>query len=98
MNIDTKEVYTTGENGEIFSSADITAISRVILFNDKYHTFNQVVNQLKKALGCCEEIAFSLTYNIHKNSNGEVFRGNISDCIRVSSVLRDINLKTQILT
>lgn len=92
MKIETKEVE------EVVSISEVTTISRVILFNDNYHTFNQVVDQLQKAIGCSEEIAFSLAYTIHTAGKCEVFRGKILDCVRVSSILREINLKTQIIT
>ncbi len=71
--------------------------TKIILFNDNYHTFEQVINQLMKALKCSEEIAFYHTNTIHTKGQSTVFKGDIQDCLRVSSILQEINLKTKIV-
>lgn len=72
--------------------------SKVILFNDVIHTFEQVVNQIIKATGYTEERAFYHTMNVHTKGKSEVYKGNTLDCINVSDVLREINLKTQVVS
>jgi ATP-dependent Clp protease adapter protein ClpS len=71
--------------------------TKVVLFNDNYHTFAQVINQLMKAIKCSEETAFYHANTIHTKGQSIIFKGEIQDCLRVSSILSEINLKTQIL-
>ena len=71
--------------------------TKVVLFNDNYHTFDQVVNQLMKAIGCSEETGFYHANAIHTKGQSDVFKGDIQKCLKVSSILNEINLKTQIV-
>jgi len=70
--------------------------SKVILFNDEIHTFDEVIGQLIKALGCDTAKAESLTWEVHSNGKALVFDGPMDDCLKVSSVLEEIALHTQI--
>lgn len=70
--------------------------AKVILFNDEFHTFDDVIIQLIKAINCTLEQAEALTWEVHYKGKALVFDGDISECIRVSSVLEEINLGTQI--
>lgn len=70
--------------------------SRVILFNDDVHTFEEVANQLVKAIECSLEHATKLTNEVHTKGKAAVFEGEMVDCIRVSFVLEEISLHTQI--
>lgn len=71
--------------------------TKVVLFNDNYHTFDQVIKQLMLAIKCSEETAFYHAQTIHTKGKSDVFKGDIQDCLRVSSILQEINLKTQIV-
>lgn len=68
----------------------------VILFNDDVHTFEEVINQLVKALGCSTAKAEELTWQVHNNGKAAVYEGPMSECLRVSAVLEEIALHTQI--
>ncbi len=70
--------------------------AKVLLFNDEFHSFEDVIFQLIKAINCTLEIAESLTWEVHSRGKAIVFNGDIGECIRVSSVLEEINLGTQI--
>ncbi|MCS6808577.1 MAG: ATP-dependent Clp protease adaptor ClpS [Candidatus Kapabacteria bacterium] len=70
--------------------------SRVILFNDEWHTFDEVIEQIIKATGCSYERAESLTWEVHNTGKAMVYEGDLSDCLRVSSILEEIKLRTQI--
>ena len=39
--------------------------TKVVIFNDNYHTFDQVITQIMKAIGCSEETAFYHANTIH---------------------------------
>lgn len=71
---------------------------KVVLFNDDYHTFEEVINQLMKAIRCGRAKAEAYTWEVHTKGKAIVFDGEIEECIRVSAILEEINLKTEIQT
>jgi ATP-dependent Clp protease adaptor protein ClpS len=73
-----------------------TNAAKVILFNDDWHTFDEVINQIIKATGCSLEKAESLTWEVHNKGKALVYSGEMHECLRVSGVLEEINLHTQI--
>jgi len=77
---------------------DVGLPAKVILFNDDFHTFDEVIAQLIKAIGCSYEKAESLTWEVHTKGKAVVYTGELSECLRVSSVLEEIALHTQIET
>jgi len=72
--------------------------SRVILFNDDLHSFDEVISQIVKATKCSFEVARDKTFEVHIKGKAIVYSGNLSECLRVSSVLEEILLHTQIET
>ena len=72
--------------------------SKVILFNDEVHTFEEVINQIIKATGCNQSRAEALTWEVHTRGKAMVFEGSLEECLRVSGVLEEIALHTQIET
>jgi ATP-dependent Clp protease adapter protein ClpS len=77
---------------------DTGTLSRVVLFNDDEHTFDEVIAQLIKALNCNFEIARDYAFEAHEKGKAVVFSGSMKDCLRVSSILEEIALNTQILS
>ena len=76
--------------------SDITNPARVILFNDDWHTFEEVIIQLIKAIKCTSEQAEALAMETHSKGKSCVFEGDLNSCLRVSSILEEIALHTQI--
>ena len=70
--------------------------TRVLLFNDEIHTFDEVANQIIKAINCDFEKAMQLANEVHNSGKAVVYEGNLEECLRVSSVLEEIALITQI--
>ena len=70
--------------------------ARVIVFNDEIHTFEEVIGQLIKALRCDSTKAEGLTWEIHNSGKAAVFEGPMEECVKVSGVLEEIALHTQI--
>jgi ATP-dependent Clp protease adapter protein ClpS len=70
--------------------------SRVILFNDEWHSFEEVIEQIIKATGCSFDKAEDLTWEVHTAGKAAVFEGEMNECLRVSNVLEEILLRTQI--
>jgi ATP-dependent Clp protease adaptor protein ClpS len=77
---------------------DINIGSRVILFNDDWHTFEEVIAQIIKATKCSFIEARDKTFEVHVNGKAVVYSGEMADCLRVSGILEEILLHTQIET
>lgn len=69
---------------------------RVILYNDEIHTFEEVITQLIKATGCSQSEAEKLTLKVHNEGKARVFEGSFEECFRVNSILKEIQLITEI--
>ena len=86
----------TDEDVETLMIDDITYGNRVLLFNDEIHTFDEVITQIIKAINCDTIRAEQLTLEVHTKGKAVVFEGEMFECIRVSSILEEIALHTQI--
>lgn len=71
---------------------------KVILYNDDWHSFEEVIQQIIKAIKCTFEIARDLTFEVHVKGKALVFNGDMKDCLKVSSVLEEIALNTEIVS
>lgn len=80
------------------SATDETFESKVILYNDDWHTFDEVITQLMKAIGCTFEQGKDFAFEVHFNGKAIVFNGSLSKCLAVSSILEEIALHTQVVT
>lgn len=89
----------TGQtDSEIEELTDIGLSFRVLLFNDDFHTFDEVISQIMKATSCSFERARDLSIEAHINGSAIVFSAGLSKCLFVSSVLEEIGLRTQVLS
>jgi ATP-dependent Clp protease adapter protein ClpS len=70
--------------------------AKVILYNDEVHTFDDVIDQLIKATGCASTQAEAWAWEVHTKGKANVFEGTMDECLRVSGVLEEIALHTQI--
>ena len=77
---------------------DINIGSRVVLFNDDWHTFEEDIAQIIKATKCSFIEARDKTFEVHVNGKAVVYSGEMADCLRVSGILEEILLHTQIET
>jgi ATP-dependent Clp protease adaptor protein ClpS len=69
---------------------------RVILFNDEVHTFDEVIRQIVIAIDCSVARAEALAWQVHTKGKANVFDGGFEACFRVQSILRDIELITEL--
>lgn len=69
---------------------------RVILYDDDVHTFDEVIEQLIKALECSTSHAEELTFKVHNEGKANVYEGTFEACFEVNSVLKEIQLITEI--
>ena len=81
---------------EVLLINDIVFGTRVLLFNDEIHTFDEVANQIIKAIGCDFDKAMQLTNEVHNDGKTSVYEGELEECLRVSGILEEIALLTQI--
>jgi len=79
-------------------TTDVNLSSRVALYNDDWHTFEEVIAQLIIATKCSFEKARDIAFEVHVKGKAIVFSGSMSECLKVSSVLEEIALHTQILS
>ena len=82
---------------ELEDSTSVDTEYRVFLFNDDHHTFDEVIEQLIKAINCSYEKARSFAFEVHVKGKAMVFSGNMQSCLKVSSILEEIALHTQII-
>ncbi|NTW56853.1 MAG: ATP-dependent Clp protease adaptor ClpS [Chlorobiaceae bacterium] len=80
------------------TGTDLLDPCHVVLFNDDDHTFDEVIGQIIKATQCSRSNAERCTWEVHNTGRSIVFTGAIGPCLKVSSVLEEIALKTEIQT
>jgi ATP-dependent Clp protease adapter protein ClpS len=83
---------------ELVADVDTLDSWRVVLFNDDDHTFDEVIFQIIKAVRCPRSIAEKHTWEVHTKGRSIVYAGEMYNCIRVSAILEEIALKTEIQT
>lgn len=71
---------------------------RVVLFNDDVHTFDEVIFQIIKAIQCTRSKAEKHTWEVHTKGLSIIYSGTLSTCLKVSSILEEIDLRTEIQT
>ena len=86
------------KQSEQISGTDLLDAYRVVLFNDEEHSFDEVIEQIIKAVRCSRQQAEKHTWEVHTRGRSIVFAGSMIICLRVSSVLEEIALKTEIQT
>ena len=67
----------------------------VILYNCDCHTFDEVILQLQKSIGCDLEKAEALAVEAHISGRVIAFSGDFDECERVAASLRSIKLQVE---
>ena len=83
-----------------FDWLDVTATTELavappwmtILHNCDCHTFEQVVRQLQKAIGCSEAEGWEIARQVHNTGKAVVRVGPEAECVRVGNILAAIGL------
>lgn len=76
---------STGEGGWI-----------VIVFNNDYNTFEQVIGILQKATNCTLEEAELETWEVHYLGRSLVHHGTREECDRAADIIRTIGIKVDV--
>lgn len=67
----------------------------VIIYDDDWHTFPEVIQQVQKATGCPLDKAVEITNQVHNNGRAIAFAGSSEECERVATILRQIKLQVE---
>ena len=70
--------------------------AKTILFNDDYHTFQEVANQLMRAIRCTYSDGMALANTVHTTGSAVVYTGHVERCEAVAMVLEEIALKVTV--
>jgi len=68
-----------------------------ILHNCDCHTFEEVVRQLMKAIGCSEAEGWEIAWRIHNTGQAVVKVGGEEECVRVADILAEIGLRVSVV-
>ena len=92
MSVETEAMFA-------FDTETLTeVVCRTILYNDDEHTFDEVIDQVMLATGCSSAKAEAIAWDVDSRGQACVYEGELFDCIKVSAVLEEIALHTQVLT
>jgi ATP-dependent Clp protease adapter protein ClpS len=78
------------------TQVEVQLPSRVLLYNDDVHTYDEVIFQLMKATGCPLFEAESMVLEVDLRGQAYVFEGEMLRCLNVSSILEEIELLTEV--
>jgi ATP-dependent Clp protease adaptor protein ClpS len=78
------------------TDVEVVIRARCILYNDDYHTFDEVIEQLMIAIRCSARRAEDMAWQVHNHGNCVVHVGAIEDCLEISAVLGEIDLRTEV--
>ena len=67
----------------------------VILYNDDWHTFEEVESILQKATGCALEKATAIAMEVHLKGRAICFSGSKEECDRVAAIIATIRLQVE---
>lgn len=67
----------------------------VIVYDDDWHSFTEVIIQLQKATGCTFRKAHDLSHAIDSFGRAVVYSGSQQECERVAGILREIRLQVE---
>ncbi len=67
-----------------------------ILFNDDFHTFEEVIRQVMKAVKCSREVAETATWKAHTDGKAPVAIGPKDFAVNVAAILEEINLTAKV--
>ena len=84
---------------ELLSPTDIDTTTEsftLILFNDNFHSFEEVIDQVMKAAGYGYDKAEAITLEVHNKGKSAVLSGDLNRCLRAQTVLEEIQLRTTI--
>ncbi len=89
-------IQIPNQSEKILTDVLVEQPAKVILFNDEIHSFDEVIGQIIKATSYDYSKAEALTWEVHSCGKASIYEGTMDGCLRVSHVLEEIALHTQI--
>lgn len=87
---------TTPVKEDVATEANTARPWNVVLYNDDWHAFDEVVLQIQKATGKSESEAHAITHEAHDRGKAVAFTGTLEKCQSVAAVLRQIRLQVEV--
>jgi len=75
---------------------DPTGDHIVIVFDNDYNTWDEVILVLQKATGCSLEEAENETWEVHHLGRSVVHHGDRDECHRAATIIRTIGIKVAV--
>ena len=69
---------------------------RVILYDDDWHIFEDVIDQVMKACECDKVKAIEITLDAHSKGRVVCYKGGRGKCRKVAKILREIRLQCEV--
>lgn len=83
------------ELSDIRDGVEINGPWVVILYNDDWHTFDDVIEILQKATGCSVEEGLQIALRVHVEGRAICFSGTQEECERVAKIIASIRLQVE---
>ena len=68
----------------------------VVVFNNDYNTFDEVIGILMRATGCSVEEASMETWEIHNLGKSVVHHGSLDECRRAAGIIATIGIRVEV--
>ena len=78
------------------SLGDTTGEWIVIVYDNDYNTWDEVIGILQKATGCSLQEAELETWEVHHLGRSLVHHGDRPECDRVAAIIRTIGIKVEV--
>jgi ATP-dependent Clp protease adapter protein ClpS len=80
---------------DVRNGADISGPWIVILYNDDWHTFDEVIDILCRATGCTEDRAMEIAIEVDSKGRAICYDGSREECERVAAIIATIRLQVE---
>lgn len=81
---------------DIRDGVEISGPYVVILYNDDWHSFDDVIGILQKAIGCTVEEGLQIALRVHLEGRAICFSGEREPCERVAKIIASIRLQVEV--
>ena len=98
MTIASSNMTSTLSKVRIMTDKQKAIVWQTILFNCDCHTFDEVINQIIKAIGCDYSTASKYTQTADSLGSVSIYRGSREKCEGVARVLEEIRLLVKVST
>lgn len=80
---------------DIRDGFDLTGPWIVILYNDDWHSFDDVIAILQKATGCSYDDGEMIAWRVHTEGRAICFSGTKEECDRVAAIIATVRLQVE---